>query len=190
MQKHALRAEMLARRGNLNPQFIDQAEAAMIPQVLAVPEVKAAPVVGLYWSFPQEMPTHQLFSRLKGAGKRLGLPRMTSREGAIDFAELEDPRSLELGPWKVLQPALSQPAIPLSSMSVLIIPGVAFDRKGRRMGWGKGFYDRLLEKYEGYRLGLAFEFQLLEGIPQDPWDQSVHAIITEKDFYSCRKWQE
>ena len=71
----------------------------------------------------------------------------------------------------------------LPKCDIIIIPGVAFDRHGGRIGYGKGFYDKFLPQTKAYRLALAFDFQVLEKIPLEKHDESVHGILTESGIF-------
>lgn len=77
------------------------------------------------------------------------------------------------------QPILSAPAIPMSELVGVLVPGLAFDGQGGRLGRGRGYYDRALAGYNGMKVGIAFSCQILEGIPLEAWDLKMDAIITE-----------
>jgi len=71
-------------------------------------------------------------------------------------------------------------SVGLSRLDVLVVPGIGFDEMGRRIGFGKGYYDRVLETFSGMAIGLAYEFQILKEIPCDPLDRPCHWVVTEK----------
>ncbi|MCS6837824.1 MAG: 5-formyltetrahydrofolate cyclo-ligase [Bdellovibrionaceae bacterium] len=70
-----------------------------------------------------------------------------------------------------------------NEMHLLLIPGVGFDRSGARLGRGQGYFDQFLAGYSGYRIGVAFECQLVDELPQEAWDQNIHFLVTEKDIH-------
>jgi len=73
-------------------------------------------------------------------------------------------------------------SLSLKDIDVILVPGLAFDRECYRLGWGKGFYDRLLKRAGGFSLGIAYSFQVLKRLPRDHWDIPVDAVVTEKEL--------
>jgi 5-formyltetrahydrofolate cyclo-ligase len=78
---------------------------------------------------------------------------------------------------------ISAPKIPLSEIDLLVVPALAFDRAGNRLGRGGGFFDRVLAKFTGVSVGLAFDFQMLEKIPTEDFDQKVTKILVGKSYF-------
>jgi len=130
-----------------------------------------------------------------GGGVLVWLPRVRRSEpGFMDFVACSGPDQLRPGPLGLLEPHDSLPgfgpeaaggsgageAHPLAP-DLALLPGVAFDLAGGRLGYGGGYYDRFLEKgFTCPRVGLCFEFQLVESLPLAPWDQRVNYICTEE----------
>lgn len=95
------------------------------------------------------------------------------------------PERLTPGPHGYPEPGDGAELAPSAVAAVVLVPGVAFTPDGRRLGRGGGDYDRLLTRYpEALRIGLAYETQLLPHIPEDPWDQRVHAVVTEARLFA------
>lgn len=91
------------------------------------------------------------------------------------------------GPLGTQEPSVDSPAVEIAELDGLLIPGLGYDHRGQRLGRGRGFYDRSLKEARGLRVGVAFEFQRLEKIPAEAWDQAMDAVVTERSVYWIRK---
>lgn len=105
-------------------------------------------------------------------------PRM--EESGLVFRR---PVRFESGPFGVQEPSADSPRVETSELEGLLVPGLGFDRRGARLGRGRGFYDRSLRVTKGLRIGVAFEFQRLKRLPTEAWDQPMNAVVTEKSVY-------
>lgn len=105
----------------------------------------------------------------------------------LEFVAVAKPQDMQPGPFGVLEPPADLPAVPLAQIPLLLVPGVVFDRQGHRIGWGQGYYDRILRGYSGVRVGFAYEFQVLEEIPYEPWDEAVDFLVTEAGLHPCSR---
>jgi 5-formyltetrahydrofolate cyclo-ligase len=112
-------------------------------------------------------------------GKRIALPSFISASQGYVAREIRDPsRDLNVGHFSVLEPAASCPQFPLNRLDLVLVPGVAFDTLGRRLGRGRGFYDRLLADVRGTKCGVAFEEQLVAAVPTGPQDALLDCVVT------------
>lgn len=113
-------------------------------------------------------------------------PRM--REGHLDFLS---PAGFTLGPFGIWEPDEKSQYVPLTQMQGVLVPGLAFNKNGHRLGKGKGFYDKTLAQYSGMKVGIAFDFQISANpLPTDKHDVTVDYLITESGVVECRKYQE
>lgn len=120
-----------------------------------------------------------LLAAALAAGKTAALPRFSPDAGAYVAAEIRDPgRDLSLGRFDILEPREICPVLPLNRLDLILVPAVAFDLCGRRLGRGKGFYDRLLTQVTGIRCGVAFDFQIVPEVPIEPHDVRVDCVVT------------
>lgn len=184
--KRALRERMRRVRAALPP-----AERAALAErieatLLALPEVGEARTILLFYSFGSEVPTGGLAARLLAEGRRLLLPYLA--EGGMEAAEVRagDPMSpTHYGPK---EPERRVPVDP-AEVDAVITPGLAFDRRGYRLGYGGGYYDRYLARLPSrtLRIGLAFSVQLVEEVPHDPADQPVDLVVTDVGVTRCRR---
>lgn len=128
----------------------------------------------MYHSLPDELSTHEFLSKWSGK-KKFYLPRVNGVD--LEVLPYEETR-LELGSFHIEEPTGNDVTDP-SEIELVIVPGVAYDRKGRRLGRGKGFYDRFLQSTNATKIGVGYEFQLLDEIPSEPHDIGMDIIITE-----------
>ncbi|MBO1679451.1 5-formyltetrahydrofolate cyclo-ligase [Bittarella massiliensis] len=139
----------------------------------------------LYYSLPQEVDTRRIMRRLLAEGKRIYLPQ-TSPSGKMRMVRFEGTRQLAKGPHGVLEPTGSKILDKRMALPILV-PGLAFDRRGYRVGYGGGHYDRYLKNYPGLKVGLCYEACLLDEIEVDPWDQPVDILLTEGGEYAAKR---
>ena len=174
--KRRIRREVLAARDALPDAHRDAVGARIVDRFLELPEVEAATTVMLYWSFGSEVPTGRLIHRLHERGVAVALPRI---EGAdlvpVPFAPGDATEPTSFG---AREPAGGL-TIARDRLDVVAVPGVAFDRTGRRIGYGGGYYDRLLSTTSAVAVALAFDVQVLDDdLPAGGTDVAVDVILT------------
>ncbi|HEY0131711.1 MAG TPA: 5-formyltetrahydrofolate cyclo-ligase [Allosphingosinicella sp.] len=184
--KPALRKKALADRRayafSLDPAVRAELELKLAEIVL--PRLIGAKIVAAYHPLKDEISPYPILERL-AAGQRALLPWFLDRDARMLWREAP---AVEPSPWGVLQPAASAEAL---APDIVLVPLVAADRAGRRIGHGKGHYDRALSHLrEGgavTTIGLAWEDQILDApIPADPWDEPLDAIATPREWIQCR----
>lgn len=151
----------------------------IVERVLALPEVGAAGTVMAFWSFGSEVQTSALIALLHEAGKRVVLPRVAVGEiAAIAYAPGDPVAATSFG----AKEPVGADVVPSEDVDVVIVPGVAFDRHGGRVGYGGGFYDRLFSRAPAVpAIAVAFAVQLVDEVPQGRSDSRVDAIVTEDE---------
>jgi 5-formyltetrahydrofolate cyclo-ligase len=184
--KQELRNEALARRRafaqSLGPAVRAELERKLADLVL--PRLMTAKIVAGYHPLKDEISPYAVLDRLR-TGQRAALPWFLDRDARMLFREAP---AVETSPWGVLQPAAAAAAL---APDVVLVPLVAADRSGTRIGHGKGHYDRALahlrEGGPALAIGLAWEPQILDApIPPDPWDVRLDAIATPSEWIDCR----
>ena len=185
--KAALRRAVLRRRDALTEGDRALLSERIVAAVLELPAYRDAGVVLAYASFGTELRTDGLLRRVLADGKVLLLPRV--ERGGLRLYEVRDlAEDLEPGTWGIREPKPDRcpPAEP-GGVGFALVPGVAFDREARRLGYGGGFYDRLLAGGlpEGTPLvSGAFELQVVDEVPTDPHDAAVDVVVTEGGIYA------
>ena len=125
-----------------------------------------------------------MIRRALAAGKRVVLPKVKGKElGLFEIKNFD--RDISSGAWGIPEPRESAPA-GLAEVDVVIVPGAAFDEQGNRLGYGAGFYDKLLSEFKKPTIALAFEEQIAPKVPADPHDVPVKKIVTEKRIINAR----
>jgi 5-formyltetrahydrofolate cyclo-ligase len=145
---------------------------------------RTAGAVLLYAShFPEEIQTQPLLEAALAAGKTLVLPRVGIEPGRMDLCRVTEPGA-ELVPGKLAipEPCAECPLVGAEAIDLVLVPGLAFDAVGYRLGRGGGFYDRLLadDALDAETCSIAYEIQLIASVPREPHDQPVQTIVTEK----------
>lgn len=187
-RKQAIRAQAHAnRRAQENKEELSR---RICEQFAALPEYAAARTVMCFVDVRTEVRTRQFLPEALGHGKRIVVPYCV--EGDLKLFLLENMDELAVGMYKILEPKAELRELPAKQVAVeevdlIMAPGVAFDRRGGRMGHGMGYYDKLLEhaRPEVPLVALAFECQMFDEIPTAPHDVFMDKIITERAVYEC-----
>jgi 5-formyltetrahydrofolate cyclo-ligase len=177
--KRRLRREVLSMRDALHEGIRVPAGDAITQRVLSLPEVVAAKHVMAFWSFGSEVPTLPLLTALSDRGVRVALPRI--EDGDLEVRAWSPGDPMTETSFGALEPAEGARVDP-GALDVVVVPAVAFDRHGRRVGYGGGFYDRFLPRLrlEAARIGIAYAVQVLDrDLPSGAFDQPVDAVVTE-----------
>ncbi len=173
-----LRREAIATRRALTG--LAERNRAIADRLESSPAYQRADMVLGYVSKPEEVNTHGIITRALASGRSVLVPRVRNDKD-LDWVRIESVDALRAGAFGILEPIGSAATDELSSMSVALVPGVAFDRAGYRLGWGKGFFDRFLARFPGTAIGLAFDCQFYETLPREPHDRAVDYVITETE---------
>jgi len=182
--KESLRQQMRERRSSLAPEFREEAGAQIAGRLRSREEFRSSQNTALYWALPGEVPTQGLIGDLLQAGRKVFLPRLGGP--ALEFAEVSQEADLIPGNYGIREPEGAIPSVPINQLDLILMPGLAFDGHGHRLGWGKGYYDRTLNGYTGRRWALAFDFQIFDEIPADDRDEGVDWVFTERRSIDCR----
>ena len=177
MDKQTLRKQIREAKRAVSFSEKERRSAAIMHQVEQLPRFLEAKVVLLYWSMADEVQTHDFVNRWYRQ-KTLLLPCVDGDD--LLLRQYTGPECLKAGE----QFGIGEPTGPeysqVDQVEMIVVPGVAFDRKGNRMGRGRGFYDRLLKSTpNAYKVGVAFDFQMLDDIPMEPFDVPMDDVITE-----------
>lgn len=182
--KASLRKEMLALRAALTPEQAASNGLAVTGLVRGIPRWRSAAEVLAYWPAKNEMDTRPLIAELWGRGARVLLPRCRpDQPGIADLAGVSCEADLVPGAFSIMEPGPACAVTSEASPDVILVPGVAFDRQGRRLGFGGGYYDRLLtlpNLSRALKIGLAHGFQVVGEVPGEAWDLPVDAVCSEE----------
>ncbi len=190
--KKKIRARLLRKRDSIPPELKVQKEAAIEKRLFELEEFKRATRLMAYVSFRSEVDTTRFLQDVINSGKKLVLPAVDSRHKVLRLYEIKETSELEYGYMGILEPGVREDrAVALSDVDLVIIPGAGFDLKGNRLGYGGGYYDKLLSLSPGPQspphllVALAFEEQIVDEIPSEPHDIKMDIIITDNRLIRC-----
>ena len=188
--KLALRRQILARRDALPAAARAAASALIAAQIPTLPEFAAASTVLLTLAFRSEWNTRALVLSALAASKIVVVPRVDTQTRMLELHSITDPdRDVVAGHLGIPEPLLSRPVGPRDAVDFVLVPGVAFDLGRRRLGYGGGYYDRLLPLLSprAARVAGAFEVQIVDRVPAAPHDVAVDAIVTESRIVAATR---
>lgn len=180
--KNEIRAEVLARRRSLSPQEVEKRSAVVLKHLYESGLLDGGRTFALFAAADGEVRTRPLFERLSSAGRRVALPRVRGRGPEIDFFPVSDWAGLVVSERGIPEPDGSGRAMAPAEFDFVLVPGVAFDESGGRLGYGMGCYDRFLE---GVRpgtplVGIGYDFQVVKEVPMDEHDVRLSALAIER----------
>ncbi|SPE57247.1 5-formyltetrahydrofolate cyclo-ligase [Verrucomicrobia bacterium] len=177
--KAALRQEVCARLKQMSSADRLAGSARARALLLQQPEWRNAQSILFFAPLPEEVDLWPLVEEALAAGKTVALPRFEAAHGHYSACQVRNlARDLKPGQFGIREPVNTCPQLVLNLLDFILVPGVAFDLQGRRVGRGRGFYDRLLGVLRGVTCGVAFDEQIVEAIPVEPHDAVVTYILT------------
>jgi 5-formyltetrahydrofolate cyclo-ligase len=188
LAKAELRRHLLVQRARLTPADVEQKSAVIAAYACALLAFCVRPTVMVYMALPQEVQTTRIIVQARVWQKRIAVPVVQG--DSLAAVELpDDPAQLRRGRFGILEPLEAQAVIPPEEIGYVMVPGVAFDYRGGRLGFGKGYYDRFLSRLPAtaYRCGLAFGIQVVPCVPQTAHDVCMHGIVAEQGFIPCMR---
>ncbi len=187
--KSVIRKEMIARRNSLTHKEVMEKSAVIQKRVLELSIYQKSRTIGLYASFNNEVSTSLIFDEALREGKKVLFPCIRRETKDLVFFPVQGMDELESGPFGVMAPPYREGGGSfIEEAGLLLIPGVCYDTKGGRLGYGGGFYDRSLSKVAElpFIAALAYEFQIVDEVPMHQHDIRVDAIITEQRVIICK----
>ena len=160
-----------------------RASAAIAERVLGLEEFRSAKTVMVFLPMADEVDTWEIARRALAAGKGVCAPKVVGKTGVMEARVVEDlERDVEPGVWGIPEPVREE-QVAAGEIDFVLVPGLAFDRRGGRLGRGAGYYDRFLSKegFRGYRCAVGFACQVEEEVPMGEWDVRVECVVTEEE---------
>ena len=181
MERERVRAETLYRRDRLTEEARTTLSRSIVNSVANWIQSEGFDAVMLYLSMKSEVATFDLLDLLLHREKMVCAPIVDTRQLELTPRRIRDPKTeLVRHPYGMLEPNATCPTFPIAQLQLIIVPGIAFDSNGYRLGYGKGFYDRFLVKCShAVRVGLAYQMQIVEDTFPQAWDVPVQHIFTE-----------
>ena len=186
MDKKEIRAAIKAKKAALTPAFVEEYSARVTEKFCAQAFYRDAQALYAYLTFNEELRTDGLIRRAWADGKRVAVPRVLSK-GVMEFYYIDSFEGFVTSAFGVPEPPEDPEKLADERDVLLLMPGLAFDREHNRVGYGGGFYDRYIERYQAkgtriYKPALAYDFQIVEHIPANDFDIKVDAVITAEEI--------
>ena len=188
--KKTIRQEILLKRDAIPETIKKEKDTAIRQGILHLSEFTNAKTILFYASFRSEVDTSEMIKISLGQGKRAILPKVDKENKRLKLYEIKDMNELVKGYMGILEPSVSEERLTgPDNIDLVIIPGAAFDVSGSRLGYGAGFYDRLLAgiKKKIPVIAPAYEEQIIEKIPSEPHDVKVKKIVTDMRVIECEE---
>ena len=185
MEKEEIRRIILEKRSKLTKKKVETASKAIIEIIKDLEAFRESRMILSYMPYGQEVDLLPLNQFILDNEKRLCLPRVRSST-EMDCAEVESlSENMIISKFRIMEPSPELKPSDLDSIDFVLVPGLAFDREGNRIGHGKGYYDRFLAQInkETFTLGIAYAFQVFDRIPSDPFDKKVKGIVSENQLF-------
>lgn len=177
--KQLLREKHLRKRKQLREGEVKRKSRAICEKLVSCPEFKRARKLFFYHPANNEADCLPALKKALQLGKKVFLPRVKGKTlEAVEVKGIAELKKLRKGAFGI--PAPTGRAVELSEIDLVVVPAIAFDSRGFRLGYGKGYYDSMLEKTRVEKIGLCYEQNLVERLPAEKHDERVDKIITEK----------
>ncbi len=174
-QKKALRLEMKARRAMMDESARARASWSLCHRIECWLATRPERIIGVYLARPQEICLNILIKSLLQSGRTVAAPRVNVERGEMTFWRLENLENVEIGPWNVRQPLANQK---IEEVPLILVPGLAFDRAGGRLGTGGGWYDRVLGDAQTV-VGVGFDCQIVPRVPVEAHDYPMQFVASD-----------
>lgn len=180
--KNAIRNEAREKRKTLSPDSYAKKSAAIREKLENLDEFKKAKKIMAYVSTSEEVDTHDLIKDCFKKGMTVYIPKVDRNE--LKIIPVRSWEVLEPGTFSILEPMFNEETEEANpeELDIILVPGIAFDQHGHRLGHGRGFYDRTLKKTNAFKVGLAFSEQIVDKIPNEEHDVPLDLIITDSSL--------
>lgn len=172
---------MREKRKSLSPALYAEKTALIHNKLQGLKEYQEAEDLLFYLSKEDEIETQNLIEDALKDGKNVYVPCIQGDQ--LIVCPLTKDSDLQVGPFGVLEPVNKEDCTHPKQIDLILVPGLAFDKRGHRLGYGKGYYDRFLKQTEAFKIGLAFTEHVLDELPIEPHDVPLDLIITDSIFF-------
>lgn len=181
IKKERIRREILLKRNSLSREELEEKSQRIKEKLFGLKELKTANFILFYVSKGSEVKTLEMIQEIFSKNKRVAVPVTLKERRRLLLSEISTLSELEVGSFGILEPKEEyRRSIDPETIDLAVVPGVVFDLCGHRLGYGGGYFDRLLSKMKIASIGLAFEIQIVDKLPYNERDMPVDKIITEE----------
>ena len=183
MTREEIRSEVRKKRRAVSGISVAEMSLRICEKIIALPEYLRARRILCYATLPEEVQTRGILWAIHHSGRELYMP-VWRPDGGMDAVRVTEETAMEPDRMGIDTP-VSGETLPPEKLDLVLVPGVAFDQSGNRLGFGKGYFDRFLAKCRCPAVGLAYELQLVDAIEARPHDVPMNRIVTERAVYDC-----
>lgn len=180
--KNELRKKIIKLRNSLDSDYIKKASVCISDKLLEIPEIIKAENIMVYMDFRNEVKTDYLIEKLMSMGKNVFAPVCVHETREMIPRKVDSKTVFINSRFGVLEPSEDSEAVSPDTIDVIIVPGVAFDRAGNRMGYGGGYYDRFIPKTNAFTCGVRFECQIVNDVFEEEHDVRIDVVVTESNI--------
>ncbi|KHD36336.1 5-formyltetrahydrofolate cyclo-ligase [Clostridium acetobutylicum] len=182
MEKNEIRKKIIEYRETIDVDERKMWDEEIFNSLIHSQLYKSSNIIFSFVSFKSEVDTHKIINHAISNGKTICVPKINSKQEGIKIYKIDNFSQLKKGYFGILEPIESCPAVDSYDLDLILMPGVAFDRHGGRLGYGAAFYDRFLSNMskQVFKLALAYHFQVMDSVPMSEHDVRIDGIITEQ----------
>lgn len=179
MEKTALRVKVRKQLNDMPSSQMQKSDQAMFAALLALPQVAQAKTISLFWGITGLEPdTSRLIPQLLEMDKVVCLPRMLT-DHLMELRRYVPDCPMDMNSFGIWEPTIECPLVEKTNVDLVIVPALCYGRKGYRLGYGGGYYDRWLSDYTGVTVGMCRDCVLQDSVPTDIHDKPVQIVVTE-----------
>lgn len=187
MEKKEFRKEMLTKRRSLSHHRVEHESQKICRKVMDSSSFETATTVLAYMPTQNEVDVIDIIVQSLLQGKTVGIPRCLDKAGHMEFRQITSFQEVAPGAYGILEPTTDCPLLEPAE-ALLLVPGVAFDADGFRLGYGGGYYDRYLAEHpELHTMGMAYDEQIVEKLPVGLYDQKLQDIVTPTRWFMTER---
>lgn len=184
--KNEQRRRMRTLRNSMTDFEVGEKSKLIVSHFTVMPEYKNSAVIMLYLSAKNEPDTLNLARIALNDGKKIVVPITNTADNTLSLSYIDGLNSLKVGAFGILEPIKTVPC-GYDEIDAVVVPGLVFDKKGGRIGYGKGYYDRFFENTNAVRIAFCYDFQIVETAATEEHDVGMDIIVTESGVIYCGK---
>lgn len=179
-EKSALRVRLRRALNEMPTAQMQSSDQALFRQLMGLSQIRQARMISLFWGITGLEPdTKVLVDQLLQTGKTVCLPRIVADHG-MELRRYTPGCPMDMNAFGIWEPTLDCPLVPKEEIDLVIVPALCYDRRGFRLGYGGGYFDRWLSGYRGVTVGMCRQAVLQDAVPVEEHDRPVQAVVTEE----------
>jgi 5-formyltetrahydrofolate cyclo-ligase len=183
--KTLVRKILLEKRGQIDPTQKMDLDKEILKNLTERLFYKEAENIFIYVSIETEVDTHRIIIKALEDGKKIYVPKIKSKSAGMEIFRIKSIEDLKEGYFGILEPSDESGKIEGDELDLIVVPGVAFDREGYRIGYGGGFYDKFFKNLTKKipKIAIGYNLQIVDKIAREEHDEKINGLITESDMH-------